>query len=553
MVRGVRIPRFVSRVVLPCVVASVAVISFLHPVPNLASSLAFSRTLNPQSSSNLDQSDKRSQLVQHHQEHQPHQQRAQPRLVHADEHNMASRASLRVLISGGGIAGNALAFWLTKLGHNVTVVERFPGLRATGLQLDLRGAGIEVMRRMGLEQAFQAKRAPEEGMQVVDSTGRQRAWFPASKPKVGERQGFTTEFELMRGDICRILHHAAAASTTPAGALKTSARYVFGTAVESFEQHADAVDVRFEDGTTASFDLLVGADGQWSRTRRMLLAAGGAGGHAKTSKASSSAAAAVAPESEGLYLIPGLYFTYFTMRKPIEEGEGYIATSYMAPHRRGIMTRRHSPNELQVMLSCRNDSQELRDIRRGDVEKEKEAIAGIFKDAGWQAEAILKAMKEAPDFYCERLGLVKVAPWSRGRVALIGDAAHCPTVLTGMGTTSAMVGAYVLAGEISRHVGKVGNGEGDGDNHSDGLATALESYETRFRPFVDQVQKGVLEHSADKWMMADTSMQVAFMNWMMGVASFFAKRVNIVDAFGIRETVKGWDLPRYEGLEKTEE
>lgn len=402
------------------------------------------------------------------------------------------------------------------------------------------------MRRMGLEQAFRAKRTPEEGMQVVDSTGRQRAWFPATKPKAGERQGFTTEFELMRGDICRILYNAATENTHTAGARKSSLHYVFGTSVESFEQNADAVDVRFEDGTTGSFDLLVGADGQWSRTRRLMLAAG-AGGVAVHSE---STASGTAPGSDGLRPIPGLYFAYFTMKKPIQEGEGYIATSYMAPQRRGIMTRRHSPTDMQVMLSCRNDSQELKNIQRGDVEKEKQVIAEIFNGAGWQTDAILKAMKEAPDFYCERLGLVKLSPWSRGRVTLIGDAAHCPTVLTGMGTTSAIVGAYILAGEIGRHVGRPGN---TGRDQSDGIATALEAYESTFRPFVDQVQKGVLENSATKWMMADTSMQIAFMNWMMGVASFFAKRVNIVDAFGIRETVKGWDLPKYEELEKTED
>lgn len=128
MLPRVRIPRFVSRVVLPCIVASAAVISFLHPAPNLASSRTRTLLFQPQSSGDLDQGDTCSRLERHHQHH------AQPQPVHANEHEMASRASLKVLISGGGIAGNALAFWLTKLGHNVTVVEKFPELRAKGLQ-----------------------------------------------------------------------------------------------------------------------------------------------------------------------------------------------------------------------------------------------------------------------------------------------------------------------------------------------------------------------------------------------------------------------------------
>lgn len=385
------------------------------------------------------------------------------------------------------------------------------------------------MKRMGLEQAFRAKRTPEEGMQMVDSTGRQRAWFPANKPKPGQQQGFTSEYEIMRGDICRILHEAAVSNTTRAG-VKTSAKYVFGTAIESFVQNADAVDVRFQDGTSDSFDLLVGADGQMSRTRRMMLSDG-----PEPIKAG---------KSDGFHQIPGLYFAYFTMQRPIQEGEGYIATSYLAPQRRGIMTRRHSPTEMQVMLSCRDDSQLMKDIPRGNTDAEKEAMANLFQGAGWQSDEIVEAMKKASDFYCERLGFIKLAPWSRGRVVLLGDAAYCPTVLTGMGTTSAMVGAYILAGEIERHVGR----PTDGRQSPEGLVAALEAYEARFRPFADQVQKGVSENSADQWMMAETAMQVSFMNWMMGVASFFAKRINLVSAFGIKETVKGWDLPKYEGL-----
>lgn len=116
-------------------------------------------------------------------------------------------APLKVLISGGGIAGNALAFWLSKQGHDVTVIERFPKLRATGLQIDLRGHGIEVMRRMGLEEAFRAKSVKEQGLRIVNSSGRQMAFFPVNASGKGS-QSFTTDFEIMRGDLCRLLYDA---------------------------------------------------------------------------------------------------------------------------------------------------------------------------------------------------------------------------------------------------------------------------------------------------------------------------------------------------------
>ncbi|KAK4240627.1 hypothetical protein C8A03DRAFT_41840 [Achaetomium macrosporum] len=429
--------------------------------------------------------------------------------------------SLRVLISGGGIAGNALAFFLARQGHDVTVVERFPNLRATGLQIDLRGPGIEVLRRMGLEDAFRAKAAPEQGMQWVDSSGRRRAYFPANTSGSG-RQSFSSEFEIMRGDLCRLLYDAARACKNPP-------RYIFGTSVQSLEHNNNndndndnsTVEVRFEDGKTDRFDLVVGADGQWSRTRRMMVGSG---------------------LQDGMHRVPGLYFAYFTMRRPMEEGDEYLATSYMAPGRRGMLTRRHSSEEMQVMLSCKTDPNRLENVPRGDVKREKEVMAEIFKGAGWLTEDILKAMSVADDFYLERYGLVKLPSWSSGRVTLVGDAAYCPTVLSGMGTTCAMVGAYILAGEIGKYCAQ-GGGSGNGSHKSSGLVTALGNYEQRFRPFMDKMQEGILEKAESQWAMAGSAFGIGVLNCFMSLVSFF--KLNIADIFGIRETVKGWELPDY--------
>jgi 2-polyprenyl-6-methoxyphenol hydroxylase-like FAD-dependent oxidoreductase len=126
-----------------------------------------------------------------------------------------------------------------KLGHDVTVVERFPSLRAMGLQIDLRGHGIEVMRRMGLEEAFRSKSAPEQGLQIVDKSGRRRAYFPSNKGSKGP-QNFTTDFEIMRGDLYRLIY-----DTT-----KDRAKYIFGTSIESFEEKDSSVEIRFTNGKT---------------------------------------------------------------------------------------------------------------------------------------------------------------------------------------------------------------------------------------------------------------------------------------------------------------
>ncbi|KAM0425707.1 hypothetical protein ACHAPT_008954 [Fusarium lateritium] len=417
---------------------------------------------------------------------------------------------IKVLVSGGGIAGNALAFWLSRLGHDVTVVERFSNLRTNGLQLDLRGHGVQVLKRMGLEQAFRAKQAPEEGMQVVDKSGRRRAFFPANKTGKG-LQAFTTDYEIMRGDLVRLIHDAT----------KDQVKYVFGSSVESIENGHDSVQVRFADGKEDRYDLLVGADGQGSRTRRMMLG----------SKA-----------NDGFYPLKGDFVGYFTSPRPIKEGEEYIATVYIAPGRRGIMTRRHRPDTIQVYLSCTTDSKRLNEARQGDIVEEKAALTDIFQGAGWQTEELLEALRKSEDFYCQRMGLVKLDSWSKGRVVLVGDAAYCPSANTGMGTTSSMVGAYVLAGEIGRHVG---GSISTGEDTKAGLAAALKAYQDKFQPFMSQVQEGVLEDTNDFWK-PSSPFGIGLMNFALGAASLL--KLDLLSRWMLREDVKGWDLPEYKEM-----
>lgn len=153
-------------------------------------------------------------------------------------------APLKIFICGAGIAGPALAFWLSKLAHDVTVVERFPSLRVSGQQLDLRGPGIPVMKRMGLEDLFRAQGISEAGMQFVDDHGKRKAFYPVNTSGQG-LQSFTTECEIMRGDLCRMLYNLG----------KKRVKYVFGVHVESFEQDADSVSLKFSDGKEDRFHL----------------------------------------------------------------------------------------------------------------------------------------------------------------------------------------------------------------------------------------------------------------------------------------------------------
>ncbi|KAJ5247177.1 FAD/NAD(P)-binding domain-containing protein [Penicillium chermesinum] len=167
---------------------------------------------------------------------------------------------LRILVCGGGCAGPALAFWLARSGHHVIVVERYLDLRATGAQVDLRGQGIETVKRMGLLDTIRGKLVDEDGIAIVDTNGTIHAKFMANKSGKGA-QSLTSEFEIMRGDLVRILYEAT----------KGQVKYIFGKTVESFEQDEKQVTAHFSDGSNDTFDLLVGADGQGSRIRKAIL------------------------------------------------------------------------------------------------------------------------------------------------------------------------------------------------------------------------------------------------------------------------------------------
>lgn len=350
--------------------------------------------------------------------------------------------SLEILICGGGVAGQALAYWLARGGHRVVVVERFPALRATGAQVDLRGQGIEAVERMGLLDAVKSKLVDEAGVAFVNGRGEPRGTIMANTSGQG-RQTLTSEYEIMRGDLVRLLHDVT----------KDDVDYVFGKSVERFERVGERVVAHFSDGTSGEYDLLVGADGQGSRIRRAILPYG----------------------SPDPYWPVGIHMAYWFV--PRIASDSNIRDTYHAPRGRMIMRRSHNPTETQVYSMLRETSAEASAIHRAPVEQQKLFWAERFRDAGWQIDRFLDGMRTAETFYSQEALQVRTDTWSKGRVVLVGDAAHCASPYSGMGISGALIGAYVLAGEINR-------------NPHD-LPTALADYDTTLRPFVDEIQATV--------------------------------------------------------------
>ncbi|KAF4815294.1 hypotheticall protein [Colletotrichum siamense] len=412
-------------------------------------------------------------------------------------------AKLKILICGGGISGNAIALLLSRQGHDVTVVERFSSLRDTGLQVDIRGFGIDVLKRLGLEKDFRAKAVQEEGLQVVNSAGKAIAYFPANRSGKG-LQSFTTDYEIMRGDLCRLLYDAA----------KDRTKYLFGVSVNILAQRDDFVDVSFSDGDRARYDLVIGADGQGSRTRKLMLGS----------------------ERDDPIEPLGVHIGYFTVPEPMENGEQLRSTFYLAKGQRLVFTRRHTPSSKQVYLAAVGSSKEMENIRKGDTEEEKKALRDIFQGAGWLTDHILESLDKSTDFYCERLSVVRLDAWSSGHVVLVGDAAYCPSATTGMGTTSSLVGAYILAGEIGKHCAGTGS--------KDELLTALAEYDRKFRPFMSQVQHGITRDEVYWRKIPTSTLGIAILHFVLAVASLL--RVDALAKYLLREDVQNWILPEYE-------
>ncbi|MFD9883060.1 FAD-dependent monooxygenase [Streptomyces alboflavus] len=408
-----------------------------------------------------------------------------------------AKRSLRILVAGGGVAGQALAFWLTRGGHQVTVVERFPALRASGAQVDLRGQGIEAVERMGLLETVRSRLVDEAGVAFIDSRGKPKATIMANTSGKG-RQTLTSEYEIMRGDLVRILHEATTNDT----------EYVFGKSVDGFDQDADRVTAHFSDGTSGEYDLLIGADGQASRIRRALL-----------------------PEGFDPYWRVGIHMAYWFV--PRIASDSNIRDTYMVPGGRQIMRRSHNATETQVYFVMREESAEASAIHRAPVEQQQKFWAERFRDAGWQTDRFIEGMKDSPFFYSQEIAQVRVDSWSKGRVVLAGDAAHCASPYSGMGISGGLVGAYVLAGEINRHA----------NDRPTALPAALANYDRVLRPFVDEIQGKVDPRVLRVGMPMHQHAISAFQN-ATALACFFHIPA-LVARFSKEDRGGDWQLPAY--------
>lgn len=333
-----------------------------------------------------------------------------------------------IIVSGGGIAGPALAHWLTRYGFRATVVERAPAPRTGGQAVDLRGAGRTVVARMGLTHRLREVTLHQRGIAWVDADGRVTARMPV---EAFGGEGIVSAHEILRGDLAAVLAGAG-----------PDVEHVHGDTITGLDEDADGVTVTFENAPPRRVGLVVGADGLHSAVRTLTF---GDGGVRPLGLRTAWFTAPAAPDLDGWYL---------THRAP-----GLVAA--LRPGR--------LPHESKAELSFRTASTD----RREPAEWVEE-FAARFAGVGWRAGWLVEAMRDAPDLAVDAVSQVHLPRWSRGRVVLLGDAGYCPTPLTGLGTSLALVGAYVLAGELAAA----------GGDHR----VAFDRYERVLRPYVAQAQ-----------------------------------------------------------------
>jgi len=340
-----------------------------------------------------------------------------------------------ILISGIGIAGPTLAYWLAREAFQTTLVERAPSLRSGGYVIDFWGVGYDIAERMGLLPALRIEGYDVSELRFVNDHGRRAGGFGAEvfRSLAGGRY-----VSLPRSTLAKLIYDK----------IEDRCETLFGDRITSVEQSGDRVEVTFECAAARSFDLVIGADGLHSAVRELVF-----GSEERFEKYLGYMVAAF--EAEGY--------------QPRDEG---VYVSYCRP---GKQVARFAMRDNRTLFLFVFAADRALLVGPHNKAVQKKVLHATFGDAGWECPLILAALDKCDEIFFDRVSQIRMDVWSLGRVALIGDAAFCPSLLAGHGAALAMVAAYVLAGELIKRQGH--------------LETALQSYEQGLRSFVIDKQK----------------------------------------------------------------
>lgn len=393
---------------------------------------------------------------------------------------------MKIAICGAGVSGPALAHWLYRSGHDVTLIEKAARFRTGGYVIDFWGVGYTVAERMGILPEVLGAGYKFREVRFVDDKGCKAGGMTTD---VFHRMTNGRFVSLPRGDLASAIYRT----------IETKVETVFADTIVDVEETPTSVNVAFESGVQRSFDLLIGADGLHSQIRKLI----------------------------------------FGDEQQYEKDLGYRVATFQTegyrPRDELAYVTHAAPDRQIARIALRDDQTTFLFVFRSelmpgseprDINGKREALRAAFTDCGWESSRILNEMETIDDIYFDRVSQIRMPRWSKGRVALIGDAAAAVSLLAGEGTGLGMTEAYVLAGKLRR----------SGGDHK----AAFAAYEATLRSFIEGKQK-----AAESFATSFTP-HTAFGIWFRNQATK-AMRLPLVADWLIGDSVRDdFKLPDYE-------
>lgn len=347
-----------------------------------------------------------------------------------------------IAINGIGIAGPTLAFWLLKSGHEVLLVEQAPQLRSGGYVIDFWGIGFDIAEKMGLIPQLTEIGYQVQEVRLVDDRRYKSGGFSADVFNRMTNGRFTS---LRRSDLSAVVY----------GAIAGQVETLFGDSIAGIEETGDRLHISFDRASSRTVDLVIGADGLHSRIRNLVFG----------------------PEAQ-FEVTLGYHVAAFEIAgyRPRDE---LVYVSHGVP---GRQVSRFSMRDDKTLFLFVFHDQYLTEKTPTADDGRRAVLRNIFNDVGWECPQILDAMENVSNIYFDHVSQIRMNDWTKGRTALIGDAAACVSLLAGEGTGLAMAEAYVLAGELHRCHGE--------------YATAFARYQSLLMPFLEQKQRSAAKFAS---------------------------------------------------------